>query len=118
MVADEFSVSHQHAAEILRPGAVGRGADEDVCEAARAQLLRVRREAKIAVDLALHEKLYRVAGGPMEVGSRIETDLRGNQVGQPGVVRCDQPALQLTHAANVLLGEQLVAADMDTGKHD
>ena len=92
-------------------------------DTAGAQFLRARRETQIGVDLAFGEKFHRVegairAGYHIEVGGGVETDLGGNQVKQPGVVGRRAPALQLTDPANVLLGEEVVTADLDAGKHD
>jgi len=55
MIADEFPVARQHAAEILRPRAVQRRGGDDMAGMPGAQLLRLRGKAEEGIDLALRE---------------------------------------------------------------
>jgi hypothetical protein len=62
----------------LRPRAIDRGIDDDVANAAGAQLLRLRRKTEECVDFAVDKKLpwldLRVSD-PMYVVIGIETDM-------------------------------------------
>jgi hypothetical protein len=56
--------------------------------------------------------------GPDKILGRVQTDLRGDHAEQPRCVYRDPLALQLADATDALLGEQLVAADMNAGNGD
>src|SRR5438067_5662097 len=59
MLAYKIGAARQHAAEILRPGAIDRAVDKNMTDTAGAQLLRFRRGAEKRVQLAVHEQVER-----------------------------------------------------------
>src|SRR5262249_27893626 len=54
---NKFSIPRQHAAEILRPGAIRRAVNQDVADLPRPKFLRLRGEAQVRIDLPLGKKL-------------------------------------------------------------
>jgi hypothetical protein len=62
----------------LRPWPIERAVDYDAADAPGAQLLRLRREAKKGIDLAVNEELLRAdrtAGDPFDLCLRVDADI-------------------------------------------
>ena len=57
ILAHEFPIARQHAAEILRPWAVDGAVDDHMADLAGAQFLRLGRKAQEGIDLSLDEEL-------------------------------------------------------------
>src|SRR5208282_2301953 len=78
VIADEFPVAREHAAEILRPRPVHCAVDDNVAEMPGAKFLGYGREAETGVDFTRSEELsrgWRLAGDPMDVIYRVEPDM-------------------------------------------
>ena len=123
MTPDEFAAAGEHAAEILRPGAIHGALQQDASDLPGAQLLRVRRDADERVDLPVDEKLlFRGADDPLYIFARVEPDLRGHQsnVDVRGVSKARDPdslPLEVADAADAFVRQQFDAADMYAGQH-
>src|SRR5215475_7776332 len=75
---DELTVAGEHAAEVLRPWAVGATTHDDVADPPRAQLLGLWREREHGIDPTVCEELYRLArrmGRPVDVLAGIEAEV-------------------------------------------
>jgi hypothetical protein len=74
----------------LRPRTVHAGIDDDVADAAGAQLLRLGREPQKAIDFACREQVQRLERGvtdPTNILRRVEPDLGRYQRQQRGSAR-------------------------------
>ena len=78
MLAQEFPISREHAAEVLRPGPIGRAVDDDMTDFLRPCLLGERRRGHERIDLPslkqLGEFLLRMKG-PFDIAQRVQADV-------------------------------------------
>jgi hypothetical protein len=79
VIPDPGTVTVDHATEVVRPGSVLDGIEDDAVEAAGAQLLRLGRETEKGVGLAGDKALHGIAAkNPVDVLLGIEADLSGH----------------------------------------
>src|SRR5947209_307977 len=120
MSADKVPIARQHAAKVLRPGAVNVKVQDYVPDFSGAQLLWLRRRAQERVDLSVDKELHWSNGrtqDPFDIPDGVEA-----HVGCHGTQKCvggSSPslhayllALQVSNAVNVHLGEQFKTSDM------
>ena len=125
MIADELPVSHQHAAEVLRPWLVRGRVEDHATDLAGAQLLRLGGKREKRIDFPLDEQLHgeqphRVAGrtlDPFDVLVRVEPDIRRHDrhvavFARAQDIDADLLALQVADGADGLVREQLEASGM------
>ena len=109
----------------LRAAEEVRAAQFDVADPAGAQFLRLRRKAQESIDLALHEKLEGFGlwvSNPVDVFGRIEADMSRQHRRNPGPSRprglhAYTSPFQVFNAADIFLGEQLIATDHYAAQH-
>src|ERR1700692_409797 len=88
--ADEFAISRQHAAKILRPWAIPRAVDDDMTDVLRTQTLWFWRKSEEGVDLTLSKQLDRLdrrTGHPLDILGGIESNERRHRA-EENVVAC------------------------------
>src|SRR5690349_16859517 len=123
MPGDELAIADDHAAEVLRPGPVGRGVDDRRSDVAGAKLLRLRRKAQRRVDFPRLEQSDSFAAGALDESDvlvRIEPDMRDHRRDETPaslIADVDRFSLEIAHRAHAGASEQLVAACMDTGEY-
>src|SRR5215472_9449035 len=121
----EFTTARQHAAEVLRPGAVDGAVEDHMTDSMGVQFLRLGRQAQEPIELSVDEELHRPhrrADDPIDVFARINTDMRGNRRQEHMLGRAqrgDPNSLtsQVGDAADVLFGEYFEATSMHTGQY-
>ena len=113
ILSDEFAISRQYAAKILRPRTILRAVDDDATDVLRTQTLWFWRKAEEGVDLALSKQLDRFAlraRHPVDILDGIEFNERRHRA-EENVLGClkrrnaDGSTLQIGDAAYALLGE-------------
>src|SRR5262249_941686 len=123
VVADKIGIAHQHAAEVLRPGVVDCTIEDRVSDVAGTQLLRLRRDVPLAIDLTFSEKLFRrtlSAGNPIDLLDRVKPYIGGNHaqehvITNPNALYSYTLAFEVYHAADAFAREQLEARGMNAG---
>src|SRR5262249_27729440 len=120
-----FTMARQHAAKVLRPGAIDGAVEDHMTDSNGVQFLRLGRQTQEAIELSVDEELHRLhrrADNPIDVFARINTDMRNNRrqkhmLGR--VQRGDANRLtpQVGDAVDILIGKYLEAASMHTGQY-
>jgi hypothetical protein len=118
----ECTAGTDHAAEILRPGAILEGIEDDTADLLGPQLFALWSERKECIRLAVHEGLERVGcagrSDPVYV-AWVDTDV-GDDTGEEEPLGRIIGGYRHTFALEILglhdlpVHEQLVAASMDT----
>src|SRR5215470_14620581 len=124
--SDKIAVRSDHAAEILGPGSVESGVDQDVADLPGTHLLGLGRKADERVDLALGQELHRLGAethDPIDVFLWVHPHVGGHARDVSVLTRtqrrdCHGLASEITHGANPFRPEQLEAADVDPGEED
>jgi len=109
----EFTTARQHAAKVLRPGAVDGAVDDHMADPAGVQFLRLGRQAQEAIELSVNKELHRLdrrADNPINVFARINTDMRGDRrqehmLGRVQRVDSNRLTPQVGDAVDVLIDE-------------
>src|SRR5262249_23128223 len=120
MLADEVRVAGYRATKILRPRPISRGIDDHMADVTRMQFLRLRRKAEERIDLAPGKKLQRVlcrAHDPMNLLCRVKPDIGRHAADEHVWTRAqllyaNSLSLQIADAANVTMGKQFIASDV------
>jgi hypothetical protein len=113
ILSDEFAISRQHAAKVLRPRAIEGAIDDDVTDVLGTQTLWFWRKSEKSVDLALSKQLDRfdpLARYPLDILSRIEPNKRRHRADEnvrttPDPLMADGSTPQIGNAAYTLSGE-------------
>jgi hypothetical protein len=105
MLAQEFPIRREHAAEVLRPGPVGSAVDDDMTDFLRPGLLGEWGRGHERIDLPslkkLRELLLRMKG-PFDIAQRVQADVT-HERGDEELSWCarrggrNQPALQISY---------------------